>query len=198
MARPNLKPSLGILPLLAVSALVLPGCDYVAGLASFSCQFSPDSPHCYQDAAVQRGDPSKCDKIEQKEEFKKAGSNPPQDKCKMMIAANKEDPSICGTLKGGVMSYSKEDCEGTIAETATKPSTCSAMGGTAAGTCVTKVTEKTMAEIDVLNASADKSPEKIQELQKKMDELSKMQQMMTDVMKAQYDMQRAAIQNMRN
>ncbi|MFA5185143.1 MAG: hypothetical protein WC551_01525 [Patescibacteria group bacterium] len=198
MEKPNLKHSLGILPLLAISVLVLPGCDYVASLAAFTCQFSPDSPHCYQDAAVQSGNPEDCNKVAQKEEFKKLGSNPPQDKCKMMVAANKEDPSICNTLKGGAMSYTKEDCEGTVADTATKPSTCSAMSGSAVGTCVNKVTEKTTAEIDALKNSSDKSPEKIQALQQKMEELSKMQQMMSDVMKAQYDMQRAAIQNMRN
>lgn len=177
--------------------MVLPGCDFLAGLTSYACLVSPDAPHCYQDAAVQSGNPDDCNKVAQKEEFKELGSNPPQDKCKMMVAANKEDPKICGTLKGGLMSYSKEDCEKTIAETATKPVTCSSLQGDSAATCVNQVTEKTLAEIDVLKADSDKSPEKIQALQSKMDELSKMQQMMTDVMKAQYDMQRAAIQNLR-
>lgn len=197
MARPNNKPSLALLPLLAVSILVLPGCDYVAGLASVSCIFSPDSPHCYQDVAVQSGNPDGCEKIKQKEEFKKTGSNPPKDKCFYMVAANNEDPGTCKRIQGGLLSYTQEECQKTIAQEATKPSTCGALEGDSIGACVNKVTEKTLSEIDELNAGADKSPEKVQMLQKKMDELSKMQQMMTDVMKAQYDMQRSAIQNMR-
>jgi len=197
MAKPNLKPSLGLLPLVVASAVFLPGCDFVAGLAAFTCQFSPDSPHCYQDAAVQSGNPADCDKVAQKEEFKKVGSNPPQDKCRMMVAANNEDPKICGTLKGGMLSYTKEDCEGTVAQTATKPSTCAQMSGAAAGTCVNNVAEKTYAEVNALAAKPNKTPEEIQALQLKMDDLGKMSQLMSSTLKAAQEMELGVVRNLR-
>lgn len=197
MAKPNLKPSLGFLPLVIASAVVLPGCDFVAGLTGFGCRFSADSPHCYQDAAVQSGNPADCDKVAQKEEFKKLGSNPPQDKCKMMVAANKEDPSICNTLKGGPMSYTKEDCQGTVAQTATKPETCSAMAGDLAGTCVQNVASKTFDEVDALANKPNKTQEEIQALQQKMEKLSRFNQMMTNVMRADYEAKKSLIGNLR-
>jgi FtsZ-binding cell division protein ZapB len=197
MAKPNQKPSFAFLPLLLVSAVVLPGCDFVAGLAAYGCQFSSDSPHCYQDAAVQSGNPDDCDKVAQKEEFKKLGSNPPQDKCRMMVAANKEDPKICGALKGGPMSYTKEDCEETIAQTATRPETCGQISGSAVGTCVDTVSGKMYAEVDALAAKPNKTPDEIQALQQKMEQLGQYNEMMTSVMKADYESKKALIGNMR-
>jgi hypothetical protein len=176
---------------------VLPGCDFVSGLSLFMCRFSTDDAHCFQDAAVQSGDSANCDKVSQKEEFKKVGSNPPQDKCRMMIAANKEDPALCKTLKGGMMSYSPEDCEATVAEVATKPDTCTAMSGSAAGKCADTVADKTFAEVDALVAKSNKTPDEIAALQKKMSDLGRLTEMMSGVMKADYDAKQALIGNLR-
>jgi hypothetical protein len=59
--------------------------------------------------AVAAGDASICDKISGKE-FKQYGSNPPRDKCYMMVAADKGDYDLCKKVKGWEMSYSKDDC----------------------------------------------------------------------------------------
>lgn len=73
------------------------------------CADDPDSKHCYQNEAVEAGDPSMCNKISGKE-FKQYGSNPPRDKCYMMVAAKIGDYSICNKIKWGEMSYTKADC----------------------------------------------------------------------------------------
>ncbi len=73
------------------------------------CSDSPDSKHCYQSEAVDNADPSQCAKISGKE-FKQYGSNPPRDKCYMMVAAKMGDYGICNKIKWGEMSYTKADC----------------------------------------------------------------------------------------
>ncbi len=73
------------------------------------CADDPDSKHCYQNEALDNSDPSQCAKISGKE-FKQYGSNPPRDKCYMMVAAKMGDYSICNKIKWGEMSYSKSDC----------------------------------------------------------------------------------------
>lgn len=73
------------------------------------CVDSPDSKHCYQSEAVDNADPSQCAKISGKE-FKQYGSNPPRDKCYMMVAAKMGDYGICNKIKWGEMSYTKVDC----------------------------------------------------------------------------------------
>lgn len=196
MAKPNPN-SLGLAALIAASVAFLPGCDFLGGLTLMTCGFSSDKAHCYQDAAVQSGNPADCDKIPQKDEFKKAGSNPPQDKCRMMIAANKEDPSVCNTLKGGLMSYTKEDCQTTVAQTATKPDTCTQMQGTAAGTCADNVAGQAVADVQALANKPDKTDAEIQELQKKMADLNSLNGMMSSAMKSQVDASKGLIGNMR-
>jgi len=192
-----LKSNFAAAALLLAGAVTLPGCDFVSAFTYYSCVMSGDPVHCIQDAAVQSGNPDECDKVAQKDEFKKAGSNPPRDKCVMMNAMNAEDPDMCSKVKGGLMSYSKEDCEKSVAETATKPQTCTAMAGDAAATCVTTVTEKTTAEVNELLNKPNKTDADIQAAQKKMEDLSKIESMMSGIAKSQYDTQKALIQNMR-
>ncbi len=50
-----------------------------------------------------------CKKIDGKE-FKQYGSNPPRDKCYMMLAAKLGDYSLCSKVKWWEMSYTKADC----------------------------------------------------------------------------------------
>lgn len=73
------------------------------------CADSDDSKHCYQDEAVAAWDASLCKKIDWKE-FKQYWSNPPRDKCYMMVAAQNNDYSLCSKIKWWEMSYTKEDC----------------------------------------------------------------------------------------
>lgn len=73
------------------------------------CADDPDSKHCYQAEAVSAWDASVCKKIDGKE-FKQYKSNPPRDKCYMMVAAQNNDYSLCSKIKWGEMSYTKEDC----------------------------------------------------------------------------------------
>jgi len=93
--------------LLLPATIILSGC--LGDLAEFFCEVDVmgDSDHCYQTAAVQESDPDECVKIAG-EGF--SGSNPPRDKCHLMIAENTGDPSACEGIEGGFMSYSKEDC----------------------------------------------------------------------------------------
>lgn len=91
--------------LIPVASLTLTGC--LGDLIGIACDFVPDGDHCYQAAAVQSADPYGCEKVEG-EGFK--GSNPPRDKCYLQIAENTGDYSACDYIKGGLMSYTKEQC----------------------------------------------------------------------------------------
>lgn len=192
-----LKSNLAAAAFLLAGAVTLPGCDFVAGLTRFSCVMSGDPVHCMQDAAVQSGNPDECNNVAQKEEFRSMGSNPPRDKCVMMTAMNSEDPSMCSKVKGGAMSYSKEDCEQSVAENATKPSTCEQLSGSIGSTCADKVTEQTTAEVSALLNKPDMTEADIQAAQKKMDDISKLESLMSDLARSQYVMQKTAISNLR-
>lgn len=86
------------------------GCNLLGNAEDSACFLAPDSAHCFQNAAVSGGDPSICDKIVQPEKFKSMGSNPPQDKCYLMVAQNTGDLDACDKIKGGLMSYTREQC----------------------------------------------------------------------------------------
>ncbi|MFZ5392401.1 MAG: hypothetical protein ACOZAR_04410 [Patescibacteria group bacterium] len=89
--------------------LSLPGC--VGQLMSVFCPYLSDNAgHCFQRAAVMDGNPDLCEEIEQPAEWKKAGSNPPKDKCFLMIAEKTGDESACQYIVGGFGSYTKEEC----------------------------------------------------------------------------------------
>ena len=87
------------------ATLLLGGC--LGEFLSFFCDYGEDSDHCYQAAAVQEADPADCANVKG-EGFQ--GSNPPRDKCHLMIAENTGDPSACEGVEGGFMSYDKEEC----------------------------------------------------------------------------------------
>lgn len=185
------------LPLLAVvSTFLFTGCG-ISDLTQIACDVSSGDPHCSQEAAAQSDLAENCDKVAQKEEFKKLGSNPPRDKCVVMVAANTEDPAKCDKVKGGPMSYTKDDCIQAIADTARDPATCSKLGSGDMGTCINKVAEKTFADISKLKDMKTRSKEDIAELQSKMNQLAKTNEMLTSINKTTYDMQRAVISNFR-
>jgi len=174
------------------------GCtNLTEGATDMACAFSEDSVHCKQESAVQSGDPTKCDKIGQKAEFKDVGSNPPQDKCYMMVAANKEDPGACDRIKGGIGSYSKEDCLDGVAKTASKPDTCGKLSGAAQQTCMGSVTSNISAQIQAENAKPYPDQAKLDQLQKQMQDTNKMFETLSNTMKANQDMQRGIIQNIK-
>ena len=184
------------LPVLALPvAFLFGGCD-ISDLTASTCGLSSDAAHCNQEAAVEANNEKDCDKVAQKEEFKKFDSNPPRDKCIIMIAANSEDPSKCNAIKGGVMSYSKDDCNKAIADTARDPNTCSKLGGDVAG-CVNRVAEKTFNDIDRLNKMSKKSDQDIQDVQKVMADMQKMQEMMSNINKSNYDTKMSIVRNLR-
>ncbi|MBP9864646.1 hypothetical protein KBC54_04330 [Patescibacteria group bacterium] len=185
------------LPLLAVVSMsFFSGCG-VADLVQIACDASSGDPHCTQEAAVQSDTVENCDKVAQKEEFKKFGSNPPRDKCVVMVAANTEDPAKCDKVKGGAMSYTKEDCIQAIGDTARDPATCSKLGSGDIATCINKVAEKTFADITKLKDMKSKTKEDITELQNMMNELAKTNELLTSMNKTTYDVQRGVIGNLR-
>lgn len=94
--------------LLVGGSMMLSGCDILNWLFSSSCDFSDDSAHCYQEAAVASGEPDECDKVTQPAGFD--SSNPPKDKCYLMVAENTGDPTACNKVSGGAYSYSREEC----------------------------------------------------------------------------------------
>ena len=98
--------------LLVIGALLLTseGCTLFSGTESLACKLAPDSAHCYQDEAVSSGDPDICDKIIQPAKFKDMGSNPPKDKCYLMVAQNTGNLDVCEKIKGGMLSYTIDQC----------------------------------------------------------------------------------------
>jgi|GEM_PF-681485 len=145
--------------------LFLPGC--LGELMELSCLFIPDSAHCYQGAATQQGDAEKCEKIEAPAEFKSSGSNPPRDKCYLMIAQNTGDYSACSRIQGGAYSYTKEECVAGVAVSKVDPKGCDNLAGDARTRCKTQVGDKITpdmlgdldSKIEDLKSSGKSSPE---------------------------------------
>lgn len=94
-----------ILLLIFIAPLFLSGC--LGDLLEFGCLFSDDDTHCYQSAAVQDSDAEKCEKVEAPDW---PDSNPPKDKCYLLIAENTGDASVCDKIVGGIGSYSRQEC----------------------------------------------------------------------------------------
>jgi hypothetical protein len=67
------------------------------------------------------------------------GSNPPQDKCYLMEAQNTGDLSACDKIKGGLMSYTREECilEASVANE--DASGCQKLSGTDKANCVNEL-----------------------------------------------------------
>ena len=94
--------------LMVGTSMMLSGCDLLGWLFVRSCDYSGDDVHCYQEVAVNSGNADECDKVPQKEGY--TMSNPPEDKCHLMIAENTGDPTACNDVKGGPGSYTKAEC----------------------------------------------------------------------------------------
>jgi len=116
---------------------LLTGC--VGELMGVMCDFFPDGDHCWQGAAVQEGKNEECEKIEGKG-F--SGSNPPRDKCYLMIAENTGDLSACEQIEGGPMSYTREECILGASIKNEDPSGCKKLEGSDRERCVSELGPK--------------------------------------------------------
>jgi len=91
--------------LLFPALLLFGGCFWE--ILEWGCEFSEEEEgHCYQSVAVQKSNPEGCEKVTS--DF--TTSNPPKDKCYLMIAENTGDPSVCNEIVGGSGSYTREEC----------------------------------------------------------------------------------------
>jgi hypothetical protein len=125
-----------------------------------------DSDHCFQGAAVQEGNPDKCEKISGKD-FEGMGSNPPKDKCYLLIAENTGNMDACDKIEGGMMSYTKEECLQNVAEKFENPLACEKMNDTDKENCRKSLSGKIDAvkvievenQIDVLKKALEDDPE---------------------------------------
>ncbi len=117
-----------------VASFTLTGC--LGDLIGIMCDFFPDGDHCNQAAAIQNADPYGCEKIKG-EGFK--GSNPPKDKCYLLIAENTGDYDACNFIKGGLMSYTKEECITGAAVKNEDPAGCKKLAGAALEDCKTQI-----------------------------------------------------------
>lgn len=121
--------------------ITLSGC---IGVFDFVCNFAGEQDyHCYQWFAVHEENPDDCEKVNQAEKFKDVGSNPPKDKCYLMIAEKTGDPSGCSEIKGGSMSYTVQECVWRAAVTARDPDICHTIEGSygtySTQTCLTAI-----------------------------------------------------------
>jgi hypothetical protein len=117
--------------ILLLAPFMLSGC--LGDFIELSCLFVPDPDHCYQAAAVQNADPYGCEQVSGAD-FK-TGSNPPRDKCYLMIAENTGDYNACNFIVGGLMSYTKEDCIYAAAIKNEDPTGCQMLKGLAFENC---------------------------------------------------------------
>jgi hypothetical protein len=174
--------------LLLVALIFLPGCSLLAQIEELACLARPDSVHCYQEAAVASGDDDECAKVPQHPDYKSAGSNPPQDKCYMMVAQNTGDLSACDKMKGGVGSYTKEECILSASIENNNAQGCQKLSGAAKEECVSKVgpyiTPSQVLEVDkqikLLEGELAKGGDA--ELQKQLEGLKSMRGDMLDTM----------------
>ena len=129
-----------LISVLCSSALILPGCGFPE-LENILCSILPDSDHCFQNAGMQTGEVAECEKIAGTK-FKGTGSNPPRDKCVMNVAANTYNYDLCKQCKGGLMSYTPEDCYLEVAEKNVDPSGCKMLSGALKQKCFGDVGSK--------------------------------------------------------
>ncbi|MFA6048824.1 MAG: hypothetical protein WC792_02660 [Candidatus Micrarchaeia archaeon] len=161
-----------------VFSVALAGC--LGGAADLGCGLlsGKDRDHCYQGLGTTFNDGSLCPKI-QGADFKSVGSNPPKDKCYLMVANNTENFDTCNNIEGGLYSYSPAECVDNVAS---------------------KKLDRDYAEIQRLQTELAANPTdaaKQQELQLKMADMQKMYEMMSNIEKSQHEMQMAPIRNLR-
>ncbi|MCC7574050.1 hypothetical protein KO361_00460 [Candidatus Woesearchaeota archaeon] len=172
----------GILLILVLFTLASSECEFEFPSRD-PCANDPDSRHCYQDLAVERGDPSYCEKIEAPEGFDK--SNPPKDKCYLMVAESTGDPNHCLKMIGGEGSYEKNDCIISVATQEKNFEACDMLRGTNKEECYESIgkTIKLSDLSETQNKIRDienklKYDWRNQELQKELRELKKQQDLM--------------------
>lgn len=95
--------------------------------------------HCYQGAAIQEGDREECEKIKW-EWF--VGSNPPKDKCYLLIAENTGELGACDSIEWWNMSYTKEECILNTSKLHNNPSWCMQLTWEAKADCINTVWPK--------------------------------------------------------
>jgi hypothetical protein len=135
---------------LAACAFLLSSCDSVlAGIGGLMCGLAPDTDHCRQWQAVQSGDAAKCGAIKGTK-FKGSGSNPPRDKCYLQVAQNKGDYGICSNIKGGPLSYTRQECLLGVAIKKDDPAGCAKLAGfaTEQSQCRTQLASAAKLEAD--------------------------------------------------
>lgn len=133
--------------LLAITtSFILSGC---IGVFDFVCDYAGDNDyHCHQWIAVQEEDPDMCVNVNQAEKFQNGGSNPPRDKCYLMIAEKTGDPSGCSNIKGGMMSYTVQECIWKAAVSSRNTETCYTINGSHNGFAQTYNTETCLTAIE--------------------------------------------------
>ncbi len=136
----NNKKEAKLATVLLAALVFLPGCSLLAQIQELACIGSTDEVHCPQEAAVASGDPDKCDKVKPPEGY--TSSNPPRDKCYMMVAQNTGDLSTCDRIEGGIGSYSKEECILSTAVENENATGCQMLTGTSKQQCINKVGPK--------------------------------------------------------
>lgn len=139
-------PTATMLVMLAASSLFLPGCSLIGDMEGFACLLSPDSAHCYQEEAVGSSNADDCEKIKQQERFKGMGSNPPKDKCFLMVAQNTGDLEVCKRIEGGPMSYTQEECIMDTSVENENPAGCQMLSGQAKQNCADRLGPKMTAD----------------------------------------------------
>ena len=177
-----------IISVFFISVVLLFGCEF-----DFTprdpCADNPDSIHCYQDLAVDRGDPTLCERIEAPPGFTK--SNPPKDKCYMMVAFSKSDATICNSMVGGEGSYERKDCIVDVATDQVDFKACDLLSGDDRRECYKKIGENirtndllnNLDRIEELESDISQSwrdRELRAELQKELNELKRRQDLMYD------------------
>ena len=138
---------------LSTMPFFLSGCSLLSGLTSVGCDILSDSTHCPQEVAVSGGEADNCAKVQQPEQFKDVGSNPPQDKCYLMVAQNTGNLDACNKIKGGWMSYTREECILETSIDSENPSGCKLLSGSDREQCIEKLGPKITVEkvLDVDN-----------------------------------------------
>jgi len=127
------------LSVLLALTLMSSGCGLIGPAEDLSCVASSDPGHCYQNEAVTEGNAAACDKVTLPKDMKGSLSNPPKDKCYLMVADNTDDPKTCDNIKGGFFSYSPEECLQQTAISNADPAACQQLTGDNKTKCLEQV-----------------------------------------------------------
>jgi len=159
------------------SIFILPGCSAVGAVEEFGCGFidGKNQDHCYQDAAKRNESFVTCDKIKA-ETFSALEGPATRDKCYLMVAEQKGDPSGCEKIEGGMISYTKEEC---------------------VNAAYSKKLKDMQAKIDAAKNDPEKQKKLIQEQQQINADMQRYYEMLNNANKNLYDTQKGIIQNFR-